>query len=69
MKFLDCSLKYIGQTRIFIVRRKEYIHATRNNNSNSRYSNHIIRTRHTYGTVMDVMDIVETGRKGKTEKP
>jgi hypothetical protein len=66
MKCLDCPLKYIGQTgRIFHTRYKEHIHAIRNNNSNSGYSNHILNTGHKYGTITDTMDIIRTHRKGK----
>jgi hypothetical protein len=66
MKCLDCPFKYVGQTgRIFNVRYKEHIHAIRSNNSNSRYSNHILNTGHTYGTITDTMDVIRTGRKGR----
>jgi hypothetical protein len=54
MKCLDCPLKYIGQTgRTFNIRYNEHIHAIRKNNSNSGYSNHILNTWHTDGTVTD----------------
>jgi hypothetical protein len=66
MKWLDCPLKYIGQTgRTFNIRYKEHIHAIRNNNNNSVYSNHILNTGHTYGTIKDTMDIIRKGEKGK----
>jgi hypothetical protein len=66
MKCLDCPLKYIGQTgRTFNIRHKEHIHAIRNNNNNSGYSNHIPNTGHTYGTINDTMDIIRKGQKGK----
>jgi PP-loop superfamily ATP-utilizing enzyme len=66
MKCLDCRLKYIGQTeRAFNITYKEQIHAIRSNNSNSGYSNHILNTRHTYGTVTDTMDVIRIGRKGR----
>jgi hypothetical protein len=58
--------QYIGQTgRTFSKRYKEHIQATRNNNSNSGYSNHIVNTGHTYGTIADTMDVIRTGRKGR----
>jgi hypothetical protein len=61
MKCRDCPLKYIGQTgRIFNIRHEEHIHAIRNNSRNSGYSNHILNTGHTYGTLMDA---IKTGRK------
>jgi hypothetical protein len=63
---MDCPLKYIGQTgRTFNARYKEQIHDIRSNNSNSGYSNHILNTRHAYGTMTDAMDIITTGRKGQ----
>jgi hypothetical protein len=66
MKCLDCPLKYIGQTgRTFDIRYKEHIHAIRKNNGNSGYSNHILDTGHTYGTMTDTMDIIKTGRQGR----
>jgi hypothetical protein len=59
MKCLDCSLKYIRQIgRTPYIRYEEHIHTIRSNNSNSGYSNHILNTGHTYGTVTDTMDII-----------
>jgi hypothetical protein len=66
MKCLDCPLRYIGQTgRTFKTRYKEHIQAIRNNNGNSEYSNYILNTGHTYGTITDTMDIIRYGRKGR----
>jgi hypothetical protein len=65
MKCLDWPLKYVGQTeRTFKTRYKEHIHDIKSDNSNSRYSNHILNTGHTYGTIVDTMEIITTGRKG-----
>jgi hypothetical protein len=62
VKSIDCPRKYIEQTRrIFNVRYKEL----RNNNSNSVYSHHMLNTGYTYGTIMDTMDIIKTGKKGR----
>jgi hypothetical protein len=70
MKCLDCPLKYIGQTgRTFNVRYKGHAHAIKSNNSNSGYSNHILYTGHTCGTVRDTMDVIRTGRKGRHLNP
>jgi hypothetical protein len=45
-------MRYIGQTgRTFKVRYKEHIQAIRNNNGNFGYSNHILNTGYTYGTI------------------
>jgi hypothetical protein len=66
MKCLDCPLRYIGQTgRTFKIRYKEHIQEIRNNNGNSGYSNHILNTGHTYGTLTDTMDVIRNGRKGR----
>jgi hypothetical protein len=63
---LNCPLKYIGQTgRTFHTRYREHIHAIRNNDSNSGYSNHILNTGQKYGTIADTMGIIKTHRKGK----
>jgi hypothetical protein len=52
--------------RTFNIRYKEHIQAIRNNNNNSGYSNHILNTGHTYGTINDTMDdIIRKGKKGK----
>jgi hypothetical protein len=66
MKCLECPLKYVGQTgRTLNARYKEHIHAIRSNDGNSRHSNHILNTGHTYGTVTDTMDVIRTRRKGR----
>jgi hypothetical protein len=49
----------------FVTRYKEHILAIRNNNSNSGYSNHILNTGHTYGTITDTMELVKIGKKGR----
>jgi hypothetical protein len=35
------------------------------NNGSSGYSNHLPNTRHTYGTITDMMDVIRTGRKSR----
>jgi hypothetical protein len=66
MKCINYPLKYVGQTgRTFYTRYKEHIQAIRNNNINSGYSNHILRTGHAYGSLTDTMEIVEVEEKGK----
>jgi hypothetical protein len=63
---MDCPLKYVGQTgRTFNTRYTEHIHNIRSNNSNTGYSNHILNTGHTYGTVQDTMEIITLGKEGK----
>jgi hypothetical protein len=66
MKYLDCPLKYVGQTgRTFNTRYNEHIHDIRSNNRNTGYRKHILNTEHTYGTLTDTMQIITTGRKGR----
>jgi hypothetical protein len=66
MRCMVCPLKYIEQTgRTFQTRYKEHIEAIRYNNSNSGYSNHILNTGHTYGSITDAMKIVKIEKKGK----
>jgi hypothetical protein len=63
---MDCPLEYKRQTgQTFCTRHKELIQATRNNNINSGYSNHILSTGHAYGSITDTMEIGEVERKGK----
>jgi hypothetical protein len=66
MKCVDCPKKYIGQMgRAFNTRYKEHIYDIRSNNSNTGYASHILNTDHTYGPMDDIMEIMETGKKGK----
>jgi hypothetical protein len=66
MKCLDCPREYIGQTgRRFSTRYKEHIHDIRHNSSSTRYSEHILNTGHTYGTMENTMDVIETNKKGQ----
>jgi hypothetical protein len=66
MKCLDCPLKYIGQTeKTFNIIYKEHIQAIGNDNRNSGYSNYILNTGHTYGTVADTMNIIKMERKSR----
>jgi hypothetical protein len=39
---------------------KEHIHDIRHNNGNTGYSEHMLNTGHTYGTMENTMDIIET---------
>jgi hypothetical protein len=66
MKRLDCPLKYVGQTgRIFNTGYKEHVQVIRNSNNNVGYSNHILNTGHTYGTINDTIDIIRKRKKRK----
>jgi hypothetical protein len=54
----------IGQTgRRFSTKYKEHIHDIRHNSNSTAYSEHILNTGHTYGTMENTMDIIET-KKG-----
>lgn len=64
IKCLDCPLKYVGQTgRTFSTKYKEQVQDIKSNNSNSEYSNHILYTGHTCGTIEDTMEIITVGRQ------
>jgi hypothetical protein len=66
---MECPRRNIGQTgRTFNIRYKEHIHDIRGNNSNRGYSNHILNTGHTHGTITDTMEII-TRKKGKHLNP
>jgi hypothetical protein len=43
---------------------KEHIQAIRNNNSNSGYLSHVLKTGHTYETITDAMAIILAHKKG-----
>jgi hypothetical protein len=63
IKCLDCPM-YVRQTgRTFNTRYKEQIYDIESNNSNTRFSSHILNTGQTYGTVEDIMEIIKIGRK------
>jgi hypothetical protein len=65
MKFLDCPIKYVGQTgRTFYTRYIQYIQAVRINSSNSGYASHILNKGDIYGTIIDTIHIMKhTKRK------
>jgi MinD-like ATPase involved in chromosome partitioning or flagellar assembly len=51
MKCNECPLKYIGQIgRNFRTSYKQHIQAIQYNRPNSKYSEHILDTQHTYST-------------------
>jgi hypothetical protein len=51
--------------KTFNTKDKEHIHDIRGNNGNTGYSDHILNTGHTYGTITDTMEIITTGIKGR----
>jgi hypothetical protein len=65
MKCNYCPLKYVGQTGgNFRTRYREHIQAIRYNKSNSKYSEHILDTQHTYRTIENTMDMLNIEKKG-----
>jgi hypothetical protein len=59
MKCMDYPLKYIGQTGLtFYTRYEEHMQVIRSNNGNSEYSNHVLNTGHSYGSITDTRKIV-----------
>jgi hypothetical protein len=60
-------MKYIGQTGTGLnIKYIDHIHAIKNNNSsNSGFSNRILNTDHTCGSITDTMDVIGTGRIGR----
>jgi hypothetical protein len=66
LKCKSCPMKYVGQTgRNFKTRYREHILAIRNNNTTSRYAQHILETGHEYGTMEDILTIMQCERKGR----
>jgi hypothetical protein len=61
---LHTKVHWTKTGRTFNIRYKKHIHAIRNNNSNSRYSNHMLNTGHTHRTIMDTMDNTKTRKNG-----
>jgi hypothetical protein len=64
---MSCPMKYnIGQTgRPFNTRYKEHIRDIKNNSSKSGYSNPILNTGHSSGSITDTMEIITIEIKGK----
>lgn len=60
----DCPLQYIGYTGpTFPTRFKGHIRAIQNNQDTSRYTQHILNTRHSFITIDDTVEIIETAKK------
>jgi hypothetical protein len=60
---MDWTLKYIGQTgRTLQTRytRKEHIHAVKNNNGSSGYSNHVLNTGYGCESITSIMEVLKT---------
>jgi hypothetical protein len=52
-------LNTIGQTGYkFKTRYNEYVKVNRSNKSNSKYAQHVLENKHTYGPIQDRMEIL-----------
>jgi hypothetical protein len=57
----DCNQYYMGKTsRNFRTQYKEHIRDIKNNRDNIGYAEHVLNTRHSYGTIQDTMEIIKT---------
>jgi hypothetical protein len=66
LKCSDYKKYYIGQTgRNFKQRYREHINDIRQNKEKSGYSQHILNTKHRYGTTVDTMETLYRGKKGR----
>jgi hypothetical protein len=64
MKCMDCPLKYVWKMGCtYYNRYKEHIWAINNNKGNSEYSNHILSTEHTYGSITDTINIINREKR------
>jgi hypothetical protein len=62
----DCGNKYTGQTgRSFEKRFKEHFLSFRNNNYNSKFSQHLLETGHAFGKIDDMMESLYYVKKGR----
>jgi hypothetical protein len=62
----DCPLRYVGQTgRTFKARFKEHIRDIKNNGQCSQFAQHILDTRHEYGTMEKTLEVLYIGKKGR----
>ena len=61
----SCQKVYIGQTgRKLSTRYTEHIRNIRLNKDESAFAQHILNTRHQYGPITTIMEILETAKKG-----
>lgn len=62
-------LNTIGQTGYkFKTRYNEYVKVNRSNKSNSKYAQHVLENKHTYGPIQDRMEILWITKKGQYEQ-
>jgi hypothetical protein len=64
MQCTSCPLKYIGQMgRSFNIRYREHLQDIKNINGNSVYSNHILNTDHSKGSITDIMKAIKAPKR------
>jgi hypothetical protein len=65
MQCTDCQKTYVGQTgRNFETRFKQLIRDIRNNEPNSKFTQHIFHTTHEYGSIEKIIKPLHIGKKG-----
>jgi hypothetical protein len=64
---VEVAIKYVGQTgRTFKIRYREHIKAIKPTKSTSKYGQHILDNTHSFGTIQDTMNILQTTKKIST---
>jgi hypothetical protein len=62
----DCKKKYTGQTRRPLkIRFQEHLRDFKYGNNKSKFTQHLLENKHTFGPMEDIMDIVHITNKGK----
>ena len=62
----DCKMKYTGQTgRPFRIRLQEHFRDFKYGNNRSKFAQHLLENKHSFGPMEDIMDIVYVTKKGK----
>jgi hypothetical protein len=59
LKCKTCQHSYIGQTSRNLKRYQEHIIYIRSNNPQSAYAQHILNNRHEYGTIEEIMKLIQ----------
>jgi len=59
-------MKYTGQThRAFKIRLQEHFRDFKHGNNKSKFAQHLLENKHSFGPMEDIMDIVHITNKGK----
>jgi hypothetical protein len=65
LRCTECLKRYVGQTgRTFESRYKEHIRYIKNNETNSKFSQHILDTTREYGTIEKIMKPLHFSKEG-----